>query len=306
MLINRRNLLSTTSAGLAAFATDFSSLGARPIGPSRADAMPLRAMTYNIRLATEADGENVWRNRRRWVSAQISWLQPDIFGLQEVVFSQKQDIIADLPDYHLVGNGRDDGRDGGESSPLGYSIARFEMQACGTLWLSPTPDRPSKGWDAAFPRVATWARLVARSDGRPILAINTHWDHVGVEARNHSASLLSTWLAEHRQPRDHIIFLGDFNADVDSEAMRLLTDAHAPVRLRDSRAASQSEPFGPAGTFNDFKLQPDTTRTIDHILVGDDITVRRFAVIAQNVDGRMLSDHYPVLADLLLGSASTI
>jgi endonuclease/exonuclease/phosphatase family metal-dependent hydrolase len=263
----------------------------------------IRVMTYNIRLDTPTDGMNDWAHRREMLTSQIYWLRPDIFGLQEVVFTQKQYIAnAFRFDFALVGVGRDDGKDAGESSPIGYNIHRFKLMDSGIFWLSPTPDVPSKGWDAAYPRVATWARLRTKKGGKMILAVNTHWDHVGVEARKQSALLVKQWLIAHRKAKDHVIVIGDFNAESDSEPLAILTDLKNPVWLRSAALNSTAKPFGPKGTFNDFKLVPETERTIDHILVGgqtgSEIWINRYAVIAQNVDGRMISDHYPVLADL--------
>jgi endonuclease/exonuclease/phosphatase family metal-dependent hydrolase len=175
----------------------------------------LRVMAYNIRLDTPVDGLNDWSHRRDMLTSQIYWLRPDIFGLQEVVINQKRDIARALPEFTLIGNGRDDGQDRGESSPV-----------------------------------------------------------------------------------------GDFNCEPGSEPLRILTDPIGPLQLREARLNSATPPFGPAGTFNDFKLQAEAERTIDQILVGGqqgrEIAVSRFAVIAQNVAGRMISDHYPVLADLIL------
>lgn len=265
----------------------------------------LRVMTYNIRLDTTNDGANQWRFRRDMLTSQIALLQPDIFGLQEVVINQKRDIAEAMRfDFALVGNGRDDGKDGGESSPIGYNIHRFNLLDGGTFWLSPTPDLPSKGWDAAYPRVATWARLREKRGGKIILIVNTHWDHVGVEARTQSALQLRAWLTRHRKQQDHILLIGDFNAEPGSEPLAILTDVNSPVPLRSAALNSTFRPFGPKGTFNDFKLVPETERTIDHILVGGqkgrEISIGRYAVVAQNVDGRMISDHYPVVADLKL------
>ena len=293
MMFDRRTLL--IGAGISALASQ--SL-ARPATARGRSVTPLRIMTYNIRLDTPVDGDNRWAYRRAGVAAQIEWFRPDIFGLQEVVFNQKQDMIADLPDYRLIGAGRDDGRDAGESSPIGYRAQLFDVLGSGTFWLSPTPDRPSKGWDAAYPRVATWVRLRTRRGSKTLLVINTHWDHIGVEARRQSGQMLSRWLSGNRRKGDHIIMLGDFNSGIGSDGMRALIDGGTAFGLRDSRLASLSKPFGPAGTFNGFKLQPEPGETIDHILVGKNVAVTRYAVIAQNVDGRMLSDHYPVLADL--------
>ncbi len=263
----------------------------------------LRVMTYNIRLDTPTDGLNDWAHRREMLTSQIYWLRPDIFGLQEVVFNQKQYIAnAFRFDFALVGVGRDDGKDAGESSPIGYNIHRFKLIDSGTFWLSPTPDIPSKGWDAAYPRVATWARLREKKGGKMILAVNTHWDHIGAEARKQSALQVKQWLIENRKAKDHVILIGDFNAEPSSEPLAILTDLKSPVWLRSAALNSTAHPFGPKGTFNDFKLVPEAERTIDHILIGGqkdgEIWINRYAVIAQNVDGRMISDHYPVLADL--------
>lgn len=274
--------------------------------PALAAEQPvLRVMTYNIRLDTPADGLNSWAHRRDNLTSQIYWLKPDIFGLQEVVINQKRDIAEAFRfDFALVGAGRDDGKDAGESSPIGYNIHRFKLLKSGTFWLSTTPDTPSKGWDAAYPRVATWVRLREKKGGKVILAVNTHWDHVGMEARKQSALQLKQWLTDNRKPEDHVVVLGDFNAEPDSEPLTILTDQKSPVSLRSAALNATFLPFGPRGTFNDFKLQPEAAKAIDHILVGGqkggEIWISRYAVIAQNVDGRMISDHYPVLADLKL------
>ena len=276
------------------------------MAPALAAEQPvLRVMTYNIRLDTPADGLNSWAYRRDNLTSQIYWLKPDIFGLQEVVINQKRDIAETFRfDFALVGAGRDDGKDAGESSPIGYNIHRFKLLKSGTFWLSATPDKPSKGWDAAYPRVATWVRLREKKGGKVILAVNTHWDHVGIEARKQSALQLKQWLTDHRQPKDHVVVLGDFNAELDSEPLAILTDQKSPVSLRSAALNATFLPFGPKGTFNDFKLQPEAVKAIDHIFVGGqkggEIWISRYAVVAQNVDGRMISDHYPVLADLKL------
>jgi endonuclease/exonuclease/phosphatase family metal-dependent hydrolase len=71
-----------------------------------------------------------------------------------------------------------------------------------------------------------------------------------------------------------------------------------PLALRDARSVSKSPPFGPAGTFNAFKVAPTGSRAIDHVLLGGRIEVERYAVFSQAIEGRVPSDHYPVLVDL--------
>ena len=263
-----------------------------------ADApQPLRLMTYNIRLDLASDGANAWPNRRHWVAAQVLWLRPDIFGLQEVLPNQKADLIADLPQYRLFGGGRD-GKEKGEASPVGYDIKRFDFVEGGLFWLSPTPEVPSRAWDAAYPRIATWVRLKIRDSQQVVLAINTHWDHIGIFARRQSAVQIVRWIEANARRCEQVLLFGDFNSEIDSEQMRSITQS--PLALRDARAVSKSAPFGPRGTFNGFKTTPTESRAIDHILLGSRIEVERYAVFSQAIEGRVPSDHFPVLADLSL------
>jgi endonuclease/exonuclease/phosphatase family metal-dependent hydrolase len=265
---------------------------------SAQEPQTLRLMTYNIRLDLASDGVNAWANRRQWVAAQVLWLRPDIFGLQEVLPGQKADLIADLPGYRLFGGGRDDGKEKGEASPIGYDTARLEFLDGGMFWLSPTPKVPSRAWDAAYPRVATWVRLRARGTRELVLAINTHWDHIGILARRQSAVQIVRWIQANARRCEQVLLFGDFNSESDSEQMRAITQG--PLALRHARAISKSAPFGPAGTFNGFKTTPTESRAIDHVLLGSGIEVQRYAVFAQVIDGRLPSDHFPVLVDLTL------
>jgi endonuclease/exonuclease/phosphatase family metal-dependent hydrolase len=258
----------------------------------------LRLLTYNIRLDLASDGANAWPHRRAWVVAQVDWLHPDIFGMQEVQPKQKSDLAAALPQYRLFGGGRDDGGEKGEASPIGYDTKRFDFLEGGMFWLSPTPTFPSRGWDAAYKRIATWTRLRIQGTRQVILAVNTHWDHIGIIARKQSAAQIMRWLEANARHCERVLLFGDFNSEIDSEQLRLITEGS--LRLRDARAASKSPPFGPAGTFNNFSMDPPGSKAIDHFLLGKEIEVERYMVLAQLIDGRWPSDHFPVVVDVKL------
>lgn len=264
--------------------------------PSRAG---LRAMTYNIRLDLASDGANAWPHRRDMVAAVIRHEAPDLLGMQEVLLGQKRDLEQALPEYQLVGVARDDGREKGEYSPLGFRRERFELIDSGNFWLSETPTVPSKGWDAAYPRIATWALLRDKRSRRSIRVINTHFDHVGLVARHQSAALLLRWMkgASAELPT---ILMGDFNSAPDGSAYQLLA-ATPTSGLRDSRIASRTPAYGPPGTFNEFKIDRDDPAPIDHILVSGQFAVEGYSVVTQHWGGRLPSDHYPVVADLMFG-----
>jgi endonuclease/exonuclease/phosphatase family metal-dependent hydrolase len=265
---------------------------------SAGEPASLRLMTYNIRLDLASDGANAWPHRRAWVAAQVQWLRPDLFGLQEVTPAQKADLAADLSRYRFLGGGRDDGKEKGEASPIAFDPQKLELIDSGLFWLSPTPDVPSKGWDAAYNRVATWARLRVRASRQVVLAVNTHWDHIGVVARQQSARQMLRWLEANSKRCQPVLLFGDFNSGLDSEPMRLLTGS--ALGLKEARAASKTAPVGPTGTFNGFKLDAPATGAIDHLLSGEGVEVERYLVLSQVIDGRWPSDHFPVLIDVTL------
>tara|TARA_B100000678_G_scaffold281545_1_gene279506 strand:+ start:1090 stop:1965 length:876 start_codon:yes stop_codon:yes gene_type:complete len=263
--------------------------------PARQDAaMAVRAMTFNIRLDIASDGENAWPNRKEHVFDLIRHEAPDVLGMQEVLLDQKCDLEAALPGYAFLGVARDDGREAGEFSPLAYRTDRFVLIDSGTFWLSPTPDVPGKGWDAAYPRIATWARLRDRTSGKEMRVLNTHFDHVGAQARAEGASQIARWVAAGAgQPT---IAMGDFNSAPDSEPYRRLTDSASS--LANTRTLSRTPPYGPRGTFTAFDISRDAGAPIDHIFVTREFTVASHAVITQHWGGKLPSDHYPVLVVL--------
>src|SRR3546814_475483 len=262
------------------------------------------AMTYNIRLDLASDGDNAWPHRRKALTALVAYYAPDLVGMQEVLLHQKQQIEADLPTYRFVGVARDDGRQAGEYSMLGYRTDRFTLLASGTFWLSQTPDRPGKGWDAAYPRIASWARLRDRTASQTLHVVNTHFDHVGQVARVESAKLIRRWIGDHRQPGDAVVLMGDFNSPTDSPPYAaIVADTPGLIALHDTQDISRTPHFGPTGTFTAFKIEQVEPSPIDHIFVGDGVTVLRHATLTQQEGGKLPSDHYPVLADLCVGKS---
>lgn len=260
------------------------------------------AMTWNIRLDLASDGDNAWPHRRKALTALVAYYAPDLVGMQEVLLHQKQQIEADLPTYRFVGVARDDGKQAGEYSMLGYRTDRFALLASGTFWLSQTPDRPGKGWDAAYPRIASWARLRDRTASQTLLVVNTHFDHIGQIARVESAKLIRRWIGDHRQADDAVVLMGDFNSPTDSPPYAAIVAATPGlIALHDTQDISRTPHFGPSGTFTAFKIEQVEPSPIDHIFVGDGVTVLRHATLTQQEGGKLPSDHYPVLANLCVG-----
>ena len=162
-------------------------------------------------------------------------------GVQEVTPAMAAVLDDRLPAFARFGAGRDaDG--GGEQSAVLYRRDRFALEDGGTFWLSPTPGVPgSVGWDAALPRIATWARLRDRASSRTLVVVNTHFDHVGAVARRESAALVAR-----RAPQiaggAPLVVMGDLNATPDGDVYRALAAV-----LEDARLASEVAARGRRG-----------------------------------------------------------
>jgi endonuclease/exonuclease/phosphatase family metal-dependent hydrolase len=167
--------------------------------------------------------------------------------------------------------------------------------ATSTRWLSPTPEAPSRGWDADWNRIATSARLLDREEGREIEVWNTHFDHTGSLARLESAKLLRREFEELTVP---VVLCGDFNAFPGSAPIRELLAG----TLRDARALSQEEPRGEVATFCGFDepLLGEQWR-IDWVFASPDWEIESYAVPSLLFsDWPPASDHRPVVVELSL------
>lgn len=264
------------------------------IAPMAFAQLDLNVATYNLRFDNPNDGKNVWSARRDAVRALVRYHEFDLWGTQEGLGNQLKDLDA-LGDFARVGAGRDDGQHAGEHSTIFYRSARFALEDHGDFWLSATPEQPSMGWDArCCKRIATWARLRDKPTGQVFVVLNAHFDHEGVVARRESAQLL---LQRGRALAGALplIMMGDFNSTPDSEAYATIGAA-----LRDARAISQTPPYGPVATFNDFDVTKPARERIDYIFLSPQWQVLRYAVLTDSVDARYPSDHFPVVARLRL------
>lgn len=250
------------------------------------EAGPVRLISFNIRTSCGRDGDNGWLQRRHAVTEMLRQESPDVFGLQEAVQDQLQYLDAACPEYARVGEDRDGGAEGGETMAIYYLRDRFELLRSGTFWLSETPDRLSRGWDAACNRTVTWVELQDKGSGKRFFYFNTHLDHQGPTARAEGVKLIVSKVQELAGKRAAVVLGGDFNASDDNPIFRPLTRLMKPVRakapVRDTK-----------GTFNGFGTAPDTI-ILDHLFFRGHMRCLRFETLDGNYGVPYLSDHYPV------------
>jgi len=264
------------------------------------EAQPLQVMTFNIRMNTASDSINAWPFRKDRVASQIIFHDVQLLGVQEALHDQMQDLKERLPQFRHIGVGRDDGNTKGEYSAIFYDTTRLAVLNSATFWLSQTPDIiGSKGWDAAITRIVTWAKFRDKKSEKIFFTFNTHFDHIGKIARKESALLMLQKVKEIAGNTPAII-TGDFNATPIDEPIQVIKDPANPLKLTDSKDISSTKHYGPTGTFNGFKSKERDDQPIDYIFIRNKWKVLKHATISQSWDGRFASDHFAVLATVLL------
>ncbi|HRH42045.1 MAG TPA: endonuclease/exonuclease/phosphatase family protein, partial [Pyrinomonadaceae bacterium] len=249
------------------------------------NAQSLKVMTYNIRLDLASDKDNDWNHRKDFFSSQIQFYEPDIFGVQEALPNQINDLTTLLPKYNHIGIGRD-GVGKGEASAIFYDKTRFKVTNEQTFWLSETPDKVSKGWDASYIRICTYALFKDNQTKKSFWFFNTHLDNDGVKARTKGVEMILAKMKEVNKKNYPVIFTGDFNSEPGSELLINLRKV-----MTDSREASEIKPFGPTGSFNGFKYNEPVTRLIDYIFVDNSkrFRVKKYAVLSESINLRFAS-----------------
>jgi endonuclease/exonuclease/phosphatase family metal-dependent hydrolase len=253
-------------------------------------AQSLKVMTYNIRLDVAVDGVNQWPNRKEKVFDLLKKYDPDIIGVQEALHHQLQDILLALPNYKSAGVGRDDGKEKGEYSAILYKTDRLELISQETSWLSETPEVPgSKSWDAAITRVVTKAHFRDKKTMEEFIHFNTHFDHIGKEARLNSAKMIRQ-LIENRPKKLSALVTGDFNAEPTEPPYSEILLGKVVFDTRPEKISM--------GTFCNFKMNSQPCRLIDYIFYTKPWKVVKYEVIQDNDGIYYPSDHLPVMVEV--------
>ncbi|MBD3184297.1 endonuclease [Candidatus Poribacteria bacterium] len=251
----------------------------------------LKLMTVNLRYGTAKDEEYVWENRLPVMMEMLNTYRPDVFGVQEGLRFQIDQIIEHVPGYACFGEGRD-GLGESEHVAIFYNVNRIHCIQGNTLWLSETPEVPgSKSWESSLSRLVTWGRFQIKSTGFPFCFYNTHFDHRSEIARQESAKLVWSRIKDHSE---QCFFTGDFNCTEESFAWKYLTEKD---RMTDAWHAAENQE-NPVSTYHGYKGPNEKNTRIDWILMRPDLRVIKAETVIFQKDGMYPSDHYPVFAEV--------
>jgi len=258
------------------------------------DAQHLTVISYNIRLDVASDSMNRWDMRKDFLIGQLNFHEPDVFGIQEGLLHQLQEIQKGMPGYNYIGKGRDDGLKQGEFSAVFYNTEKLDLVEENTFWLSETPEQPSKGWDAAIKRVCTYGLFKTKNTGQHFWVFNTHFDHRGEEARKESIFLIIEKMRQINKQNLPVILTGDLNLEPHHPSILLLAST-----MQDAHTVAGEQAFGPSGTYNGFVHSKPATRRIDYIFLSQTgFQLLKYGILSDAIDLRYPSDHFPVLAKL--------
>ena len=253
----------------------------------------IEAMSYNVRYENFDDGENQWDQRKKTLIDYLKSKSPSIIGMQEVISTQLLDLNFSLSEYSFVGIGREDGKIKGEFCPIFFNKYRFELIESETFWLSETPEKISVGWDAALERICTYVRLKDLENNREFWVFNTHFDHIGVKARNESVELILKKIKEVNNEKIPILITGDFNLTPEKKPIKRLQsffqDILADLNIGDPKY----------GTYNGFKEQVDSPQRIDYIFQNGFKVLKSEHLWIKTPKGLWASDHHPVYLECL-------
>jgi len=258
-----------------------------------ASGQEFSAMSYNIKYDNTNDTVNNWNDRKEDMVRLIKYYEPQFLGMQEVLHRQLTYLDEQLGNFSYVGVGRDNGKEKGEYSPILYDTKVFKLLKSETFWLSDTPDKISVGWDASMERICTYALFEHKTNKEKVFVFNTHFDHIGTEAREKSAELIAAKIKELNIDKNALILMGDLNLPPETAPIQFLQ-----TQFTDGLTASKKPFYGPTGTFSGFDHNRVLDSRIDYIFT-ENLKVEAY----MHIDDRMknnkhVSDHLPVLAKL--------
>ena len=247
----------------------------------------IRVMSFNIRCGDV--GVQTAESRYQLVSDTIFKGEPDSVGLQEATpewMNYLKDSLSSKYDY--VGIPREED---GEYSSIFYLKDKYAVKESGNFWLSETPEKESKGWDAVCYRICTWAVLENKETKEQYVHVNTHLDHIGVLARRNGVELMLDKLKEYSNIP--AVFTADMNIEEGEE--NYLQFVNSGFMYDTKHNAENTINYL---TYHDVHPSEHEKSIIDYVMINDSFSADTYRVVTAGIDGKYVSDHFPIYADL--------
>ena len=274
--------------------------GDQPLLPQPPGA--LRVATWNVHyIDLRADGGPWsvadWMRRRGPMAEAVRAIDADVFAFQEMEsFGGGEGgtenltlewLRAEVPNLAAAAVG--DPAAFPSTQPIFYRTDRLEVLDQGWFFFSDTPEVIySRTFNGSYPAFASWARFRDRGTGATFRVVNVHTDYASPSNRLASVALVAERAADWIAADERVILAGDLNARRGDRTLAILEAAgltFVPVE----------------GATYHFNRGLNLFAAIDHIGHSDRISAAALPVVLRRrVSGEWPSDHYPVIADLVL------
>jgi endonuclease/exonuclease/phosphatase family metal-dependent hydrolase len=181
-----------------------------------------------------------------------------------------------------------------EGCPIFYHADQFELVDKGSFWLSETPETMSKDWGAACYRICSYVILTDKATDKDFVVFNTHLDHASDEARINGIHVVLDKIT--RFGDLPAVIMGDFNAEEGSVTYDKVTENFLDARYVAEKTTG-------AGTFQAWGQIEDGWRIDYFMLSRTGFRVLRYDVVNIVHDGIYVSDHNPIVLDVILNQA---
>jgi endonuclease/exonuclease/phosphatase family metal-dependent hydrolase len=277
------------SLGLVAWSA-FAPAGRMP--PAKSDPATIRVVTWNILVGSD---HGMWWRRHGWpvrksaLKTALASAKPDILCVQEALAEQLRFLDEVLPRHRRIGAGRDDGKSAGEHCAIFFDGDRFKDLDSGTFWLSEPVDEPPPHTFWGPKRICSWARLEDRQTGRSFRVYNMH-NYLTESARVRAVTIVLDHI-EMGNSAEPVFVTGDFNASPAGRDRRL---------FEASGLIASAHLAGVAVDMPTYQFYGIRLRSLDEILVNGSWRVLNHGVLDVKPDNTYPSDHFGVVADLVL------
>lgn len=296
--------IDNASSGLTVDAATMAPIMAMPKIAARADAelkalqtsrkswgkSSLRVATYNIQYPTR------WNERLIPLVKTLEKYDFDVFGSQEPFMPQIEDMMKHIGDkYDWIGTciAGDDNVRNKHFNPIFYKKERLELLEWDTIWFTDKAGTPGYGaWSA---RLLTWALFRDKQTDKQFYVFNSHFDHLGVEAREVAAHILVQSVREIAKGMPAFC-TGDFNSNEWSVPYKTIL---ASQFLSDTFRAVAEPMNGVYPSGSGYKTpKPGNSTHIDHIFfTPNSVRISYWELIIEGYNGMWGSDHLPIFVD---------
>ena len=256
--------------------------------------MQFKIVTFNLRYLYDGDGVNSYIHRSGIIRNKINLEKADVIGFQEATPQIIDDLIKNIPEYHVIYNGRDADL-GGEGLAIALRKETVELMNFDSFWLSETPyvSGSRNEIQSACPRICQQVLVRLRRSDKTCWVFNNHLDHFQDDmSRILEIKQVLERVRECKERWEAPVFiLGDFNSLPESEVIQYC-NKYKPVKIADLTIDS-----GP--TFHGFG-KAEIFKKIDYIFSDLKKEDCNYIIKCWNDEhnGIYLSDHYPICVDI--------